>query len=45
MNDYFTDIGKKDDKYIISGYSTYEEDSYISKLITYTNSGKLIGEK
>lgn len=45
IDDYFTDIGKKDDKYIISGYSTYEEYNYISKLITYTDSGNVIGEK
>ena len=45
IDDYFTDIGKKDDKYIISGYSTYEEYNYISKLITYTDSRKVIGEK
>ena len=44
-DDYFTDIAKKDNTYIISGYSTYEENDYISKLITYTTSGKLIGEE
>jgi len=31
-------------KYIVSGYGVYEENSYISKLIEYKTSGKLIGE-
>lgn len=42
-DDYFTDIKQDNDKYYISGYSTYEDDSYISKIITYSKSGKLIG--
>ena len=42
-DDYFTNIKKSNNTYIISGYSTYEEGSYISKLITYTTSGKLKG--
>ena len=41
-DDYFTDIKQNDDKYLVSGYSTYD-DSYIGKFITYTKSGKLKG--
>lgn len=43
-DDYFTDIKQKGDEYIISGYSSVDN-SYISKFITYTKSGKLIGVK
>ncbi len=45
QDDYFTDIKEKDGKYIISGYSTYEGNNYLSKFITYTNSLKLLGAK
>lgn len=41
-DDYFTDIKEKDSNYIISDYSTYENENYLSKFITYTNRGKLI---
>lgn len=44
MDDYFTDIKQDQDKYLISGYSTYDKNSYLSKFITYSKSGKLIGE-
>ena len=44
IDDYFTDIKKISNKYIVSGYGVYEENSYISKLIEYKTSGKLIGE-
>lgn len=43
-DDYFTDVKQKKDEYIISGYSSIDN-SYISKLVTYTKSGKLIGVK
>ena len=43
-DDYLTDINQIDDQYLISGYSTFDN-SYISKFITYTKSGKLIGVK
>lgn len=44
MDDYFTDIKQEQDKYLISGYSTYDENSYLSKFITYSKSGKLMGD-
>ncbi len=44
MDDYFTDIKQDNDKYLISGYSTYDSNSYLSKFITYSKSGKLIGD-
>ena len=43
-DDYFTDIKQINDEYIVSGYSSIDN-SYISKFITYTKSGKLIGAK
>lgn len=43
-NDYFTDINKVNNKYIISGYKT-NKNNYISKFITYTTSGKVIEDK
>ena len=41
-DDYFTDIKQTENEYIISGYSSFGN-SYISKFITYTKSGKLKG--
>lgn len=43
-DDYFTDIKQNNDGYIVSGYSSVGN-SYISKFVTYTKSGKLIGVK
>lgn len=40
-DDYFTDIKQVDNKYLISGYATDQND-YISKFVTYTKLGKLI---
>lgn len=45
IDDYFTDIKKNKNKYIVSGYGVYEENNYISKLVEYKTSGKLIGER
>lgn len=42
-DDYFTDIRQSNDQYVISGYSTYDENSFISNFIHYSKSGKLIG--
>lgn len=44
-DDYFTDIKLKKNGYLISGYSTYDEYSYVANFIYYTKSGKLIGGK
>ena len=43
-DDYLTDIKNINDKYVLSGYSTYKN-NYMSKFITYTESGKLIEVK
>ena len=42
-NDYFTDIKQVNNQYMISGYSKYEESSYLSKFMIYSKAGKLIG--
>lgn len=42
-DDYFTDITLVDDDYLITGYSSYEEGSYYSKFIRYSNALKLLG--
>lgn len=41
-DDYFTDIILIDDNYIVSGYSSYEDGSYLSKFITYSDSLKIL---
>lgn len=40
-NDYFTDIKYVDDNYLVSGYSTYEN-NYLSKFITYSDALKVL---
>lgn len=45
MDDYFTDIKQVNGKYIVSGYSLYEDNNYLPKFITYTKNGKVIGAK
>lgn len=42
-DDYFTDIKQVNNQYMISGYSKYEESSYLSKFMIYSKAGKLIG--
>ena len=41
-DDYFTDIILSDGNYIVSGYSSYEDGSYLSKFITYSDSLKVL---
>lgn len=43
IDNYFTDIKRYNDNYIISGYSKYEDNNYLSKFIIYSRAGKLIG--
>ncbi|MCI8346865.1 MAG: hypothetical protein HFJ12_02825 [Bacilli bacterium] len=43
VDDYFTDIKQMDNRYVISGYSTYDEKNYLAKFIIYSKAGKLIG--
>lgn len=40
--DYFTDINSLDDNYIIVGYSQYEDGSYLSKFINYSDALKVL---
>ena len=41
-DDYFTDIIEYDDKYIVVGYSSYGDGSYMSKFITYSKALKVL---
>lgn len=45
QDDYFTDIKLKKNGYLVSGYSTYDEYSYVANFIHYNKSGKLLGGK
>lgn len=45
LDDYFTDIQEVNNNYIISGYSSYREDGYLSKYITYSKQGKILEVK
>ena len=45
LDDYFTDIKEKDGNYIVSGYSSYNNDGYLSKFITYSDALKVIEVK
>ena len=42
-DDYLTDIIVYDDSYLITGYSSYEDGSYLSKFITYSYALKTLG--
>lgn len=42
-DDYFTDITMENNDYMIVGYSSFEEGSYYSKFIRYSNALKLLG--
>lgn len=42
-DDYFTDIIASDGNYLVSGYSSYEDGSYLSKFITYSDALKTLG--
>jgi hypothetical protein len=42
-DDFFTDITLVDKKYLVSGYSSYEDGSYMSKFLRYSEALKLIG--
>lgn len=42
-SDYFTDIKRLDNRYMISGYSNYSENHYLSKFVLYSRSGKVLG--
>ena len=43
LDDYFTDINCVDGKYLVSGYSSYDDGSYLSKFITYSDALKVLG--
>ncbi len=42
MDDYFTDVKVINGKYLVSGYSSYEENSYLSKFVTYSDALKVL---
>lgn len=42
-DDYFTDIKFVDGKYLVVGYSSYEDNSYMSKFIKYSRAFKVLG--
>ena len=41
-DDYFTDLIFVDDSYLVVGYSSYEDDSYMSKFIRYSKALKVL---
>ena len=42
-DDYFTSIIDYDGNYLVSGYSSYEDGSYLSKFIKYSYALKVLG--
>ena len=42
-DDYFTDIEYVDGNYLVVGYSSYEDGSYMSKFIRYSDALKVLG--
>lgn len=42
-DDFFTDITIVDNNYLVSGYSSYEDGSYLSKFLKYSEALKLLG--
>lgn len=42
-DDYFTDVIVSDNNYLVSGYSSYEDGSYLNKFITYSDALKTLG--
>ena len=42
-DDYFTDIKYVDGKYLVTGYSSYDDGNYLSKFITYSDALKVLG--
>lgn len=42
-DDYFTDIKCVEGKYLVTGYSSYDDGSYLSKFITYSDALKVLG--
>ena len=41
-DDYFTDIQVKNNEYLVVGYSSYEDGSYLSKFIRYSDALKVL---
>lgn len=42
-DDYFTDVKLFNDNYLVCGYSSYEDSSYMSKFISYSSALKVLG--
>lgn len=45
LDDYFTDVEEVDGKYLVTGYSSYKKDGFLSKFITYSKQGKFLEVK
>ncbi len=45
QDDYFTTVKLVDNNYLVSGYSSYNEDGYLSKFITYSDALKVLEVK
>ena len=45
MNDYFTKLRLIGNDYVVSGYSSYENEGYLSKFITYSDALKVLEVK
>ncbi len=43
QDDYFTDIKVVNGNYLVVGYSSYEDGSYLSKFISYSDAFKVLG--
>ena len=41
-DDYFSDVILRDNNYYVSGYSSYEDGSYLSKYIVYSDALKVL---
>ena len=44
-DDYFTQVKLVDSDYVVSGYSSYQDDGYLSKFITYSDALKVLEVK
>ncbi|MBE6157809.1 MAG: hypothetical protein E7160_03350 [Firmicutes bacterium] len=44
-DDYFTQVRLVDGNYLVSGYSSYKDDGYLSKFITYSDALKILEVK
>jgi hypothetical protein len=45
LDDYFTDILEVNNQYVVTGYSAYKDNGYMSKFITYSKALKVLDVK